>query len=55
MKRLQSVDPFHPELAKNEKLLQKSMIISEPIVNLDNIERYRDDKFDFKSRFGIDQ
>ena len=31
------------------------MVISEPIVNLDNIERYRDEKFDFKSRFGMDQ
>ena len=48
------MDPFHPDLAKYSLLLEKSMMISEPIASLDNIERYRDDKFDFKSHLGID-
>jgi hypothetical protein len=30
-------------------------VISEPVVNLENIERYRDEKFDFKLLVGADE
>jgi hypothetical protein len=55
LKKLMSIDPYHPLVVKNTDLLQKRSIsvLMEPIANLDNMEKFRDVNFDMKAQFGI--
>jgi hypothetical protein len=48
------IDPYNPLVLKNSKILEeKTSSILEPIASLDNMERFRDAKFDMKAKFGI--
>jgi DNA-binding SARP family transcriptional activator len=50
-----AIDPYHPFVVKNSRLLeQRSISVMEPIASLDNMEKFRDASFDMKAHFGID-
>ncbi len=54
IRKLQSIDPFHPLVEKNKHLIkEKSLMESQPVVSMDNIEMFRDKSFDLKF-LGID-
>ncbi len=55
LKKLMSIDPYHPQVIKNADLLHKrsSSVIIEPIASLQNMEKFRDIHFDMKAQFGI--
>ena len=55
LKKLMSIDPYHPLVLKNERFLRKAEKTEElePVANLDNMEKFRDASFDIRAKFGI--
>ena len=56
LKKLMAIDPYHPQVVKNADMLRQkshSALDIPPVANLDNMEKFRDNSFDMKSKFGI--